>query len=92
MAIWWTILALSVGAMAGFGLACLLTAGKLEDEVSAAFENGIRIGRMAEAQQSRAQARGELREHLAAAQANGEDAWLIEGWQELIDKAEATAM
>ena len=95
MAIWWTILALSVGAMAGFGLACLLTAGKLEDEVSAAFESGVKIGRAAEAQQSRAQARGELRElreHLAAAQANGEDAWLIEGWQELIDKAEATAI
>jgi len=88
------ILALLVGAIAGFGLACLLTASKLEDEVSAAFETGVRIGRAAEADQSRARARGdlrELREHLAAAQADGEDAWLIDGWQELIDKAEAPA-
>ena len=89
----WTILALFGGAIAGFLLASILAVGKLTDEVSAAFEAGIYIGRAAEAQQSRAQARGELRElreHLAAAQANGEDAWLIEGWQELIDKAEAT--
>jgi len=87
---WETILVLFGGALAGFILGSMLT-----DEVSAAFEAGVKIGRAAEAQQSRAQARGELRElreHLAAAQANEEDAWLIEGWQELIDKAEATAM
>jgi len=90
---WWTILALFGGAIAGFLLASILAVGKLTDEVSAAFESGVKIGRAAEAQQSQARARGELRElreHLAAAQANGEDAWLIEGWQELIDKAEAT--
>jgi len=78
----------------GFAAGYFVARYKREDEVSAAFESGVKIGRAAEADQSRARARGdlrELREHLAAAQANGEDAWLIEGWQDLVDEAEAAA-